>query len=144
VDDDPVVLQILSALLDECGIDSVRVTDGRAGLQKVADELPALDLLVTDLMMPGLTGDALVLAVRELGGERDLPILVVSCYLDEARAGALKVAGADAVVDKCDGLAPVVAAARALLAERGRLAASQDAPESAPVPLFRIGLTRRG
>ncbi len=138
------MLHVLSAMLDECGIDTERVSDGRAGLQLVADELPGLDLLVTDLVMPGLTGDALVLAVRELGGEPPLPILVGSCYLDEARAGALRLAGADAVVDKCGGLAPVVAAARALLARSGRLAPPGVEPEGAPVPLFRIELARRG
>jgi CheY-like chemotaxis protein len=143
VDDDPVVLHILSALLDECGIDTVRVTDGRAGLQRLTDELPGLDLLVTDLVMPGLTGDALLLAVRELGGERDLPILVASGYLDEARAGALRAAGADAVIDKCDGLAPVAAAARSLLAARGRLGSAEVVAASPSVTLARIGLTRR-
>lgn len=143
VDDDPIVLHVLAALLDECGIDSVRVSDGHAGLRMLTEELQGLDLLVTDLIMPGLSGDALVMAVRDLGGERDLPILVASSFIDEARAWALKVAGADAVVDKGSGLAPVVAAARSLLAARGRMEASALVPEGVSVPLFRIGLTRK-
>jgi CheY-like chemotaxis protein len=155
VDDDPFVLAILAALLDECGIDSVRADDAHSGLEKLSEELLSLDLLVTDLVMPDLGGDALVMAVREIAGQRDLPIVVASSFLDEARTEALRVVGADAVVNKGSGLAPVVAAARALLAARGildgaRVSAEPERPAlraaepegQAPVPLGRIGLKR--
>jgi CheY-like chemotaxis protein len=152
VDDDPIVLTILTSLLDELGIECVQARDGRSGLRRLSEDLLTLDLLVTDLMMPDLSGDALVMAVRVLGGERELPIVVASAFLDPARAQALRVAGADAVVDKSSGLGPVAAAVRSLLAARGQLegvqgeleAAVQDAADSEPVsvPLFRIGLTR--
>ncbi len=154
VDDDPFVLEILSALLDRCGIDTVRADDGRSGLRVLSEELLSLDLLVTDLVMPNLSGDALLMAVRELGGERDLPILVTSACVDADLAQALRVAGADAVVDKRNGLEPVAAAAWSLLAARGlvdaeprsgahQLASPEAVAEAQPVPLFRIGLARR-
>ena len=162
VDDDPIVLAILSSLLDELGIDSVQAHDGRSGLRQLTDDLLSLDLLVTDLHMPDLTGDALVLAVRELGGERDLPIVVASSFLDADKAEALRVAGANAVVDKSGGLGPVAAAARSLLAARGQLDSApgelelalqgvaeaairggvETGPRPTPVPLFRIPLAR--
>ena len=135
------VLHILSAALEEIGIECVHARDGRTALRVLAEELLSLDLLVTDLVMPSLGGDALVMAVRELGGERDLPILVASAYLEPERAEALRMAGVDAVVDKAQGLAPVVAAARKLLEARGQ--AEAGVPSSpTPVPLFRIGLNR--
>ncbi|HYD52559.1 MAG TPA: response regulator [Gemmatimonadaceae bacterium] len=162
MDDDPIVLAILSSLLDELGIDSVQAHDGRSGLRQLTDDLLSLDLLVTDLHMPDLTGDALVLAVRELGGERDLPIVVASSFLDADKAEALRVAGANAVVDKSGGLGPVAAAARSLLAARGQLDSApgelelalqgvaeaairggvETGPRPTPVPLFRIPLAR--
>lgn len=160
VDDDPIVLAILASLLDELGIECLQAHDGRSGLRQLTDELLSLDLLVTDLHMPDLSGDALVLAVRELGGERDLLIVVASSFLDADRAAALRVAGADAVVDKSRGLEPVAAAARSLLAARGQLDAPPSELEAAlqgvaeaelqdvqeeehhSVPLFRIPLTR--
>jgi CheY-like chemotaxis protein len=142
VDDDPVVLQILSALLDELGIDCLHAADGRQGLRRISEELLSLDLLVTDLIMPDLTGDALVLAVRELGGERDLPIVVASAYVAPEQVDALRIAGADAVVDTSEGLAPVAVAARELLLARGHLRPRAPAAERAPVPVGRIGLTR--
>lgn len=142
VDDDPVVLQILSALLDELGIECLHAADGRQGLRRLSEELLSLDLLVTDLIMPDLTGDALVLAVRELGGERDLPIVVASAYVAPEQAEALRVAGANAVVDTSGGLAPVASAARELLLARGHLRPRAPAADRAPVPVGRIGLTR--
>ena len=147
VDDDPIVLHVLTALLGEGGIDCIGAPDGRAGLRRLSDEILSLDLLVTDLSMPELPGDALVMAVRELGGERELPIVVVSCHVDPLRAAALRTAGADAVVDKAFGLEPVVGVVRELLAARGLLSC-QVAPasrEAAPagLRLGRIPLERQ-
>ena len=142
VDDDPFVLHVLSALLDEGGIDCVQATNGRDGLRRLSDELLSLDLLVTDLIMPELSGDALLLAVRELGGERDLLIVVASGYLDRARTEALRDAGADAVVDKASGLQPIADAARALLSARGRLAPERDAAAAQGLPVARIAIRR--
>ena len=153
VDDDPFVLAILSELLDECGINTVRASDVGIGLQVLSEEASSVDLLVTDLVMPELGGDALVMAVRELGSE-------ATCHrggqlLPRRGSGrALRGVGADAVIDKAGGLAPVVAAARSLLAARAQAANAQDGRPAlldargtelagASVPLFRIGLTRR-
>jgi CheY-like chemotaxis protein len=145
VDDDPLILQILTELLDEHGIDSVHACDGRSGLRVLSDELLSFDLLVTDLIMPDLTGVALVMAVRDLGGERDLPILVATSFSDPDRAEALLVAGANAVVDKSRGLAPVAAAARSLLVARGQLEPLEGPAgegRQTPILLGRIGLKR--
>ncbi len=152
VDDDPLVLSILSSLLEELGVECIQARDARAGLDELIEGLLSLDLLITDLVMPNMGGERLVLAVRELGGERDLPIVVASSFLDADRAQALRVAGANAVVDKSRGLGPVAAAARSLLAARGRIGTAPGELETAvqevaeaepqPVPLFRIPLAR--
>ena len=140
MDDDPVVLQILSALMEEDGVECMHAADGRQALRRLSEELLSLDLLVTDLIMPDLTGDALLLAVRELGGERELPIVVASAYVAPGQAEALRMAGADMVVDTSQGLAPVAAAARALLMARGHLRPRPESPER--VAVGRIELMR--
>jgi CheY-like chemotaxis protein len=143
VDDDPFVLHVLAALLHEGGIECVQAVNGRDGLRRLSEELLSIDLLVTDLVMPELGGDALLLAVRELGGERDLPILVTSGRLDRARTDALRDAGADAVVDKSAGLQPVADAALALLSARGRLAGpDRDGASARGAPVARIAIRR--
>jgi CheY-like chemotaxis protein len=141
VDDDPFVRHVLAALLDERGVECVQAVDGREALRLLSEELLTLDLLVTDLEMPNLRGDGLLLAVRELGGERDLPIVVVTGRADRDHREALRVAGADAVVDKAEGLGPAAAAARSLLEARGHFRPPE--PPAEPAPVARIGLTRR-
>lgn len=138
------MLHVLTALLHEGGIDCVGASNGRDGLRRLSDELLTLDLLVTDLIMPELGGDALVLAVRELGGERDLPIVVASGYLDRARTEALRDAGADVVVDKSSGLQPVADAALALLSARGRLVPDREESVAQGLPVARIAIRRSG
>jgi signal transduction histidine kinase len=56
--------------------------DGQEGLEKARAESP--DVVVTDLMMPRLSGDALAAALREDPGTRDIPILVLSAKADDA------------------------------------------------------------
>lgn len=57
--------------------------DGQAGFD--AARLLRPDLIVTDLMMPRLTGDDLVRAIRESPDIRDIPIVVLSARADETR-----------------------------------------------------------
>lgn len=60
----------------------VTAADGAAGLE----EFPACapDLVVTDLMMPGLTGDAFLAALRERPDGRDVAVLVLSARSEDA------------------------------------------------------------
>ena len=51
----------------------------------LVDHLLELDLLVTDLVMPSLCGVSLVRTIRQLGGEHELPIVVVSGALEPER-----------------------------------------------------------
>lgn len=138
IDDEPTVLSVLSATLAARGIDVIVARDGLSGLRALVDELLTLDVLVTDLVMPHLSGVALVKTIRQLGGERDLPIVVVSGALDPARVAELRAAGADAVVGKEQG--PLVIAEVAA----GLVAARRPAPRRVdPVrPLGRIALER--
>lgn len=143
VDDDPFVRHALGSRLDAAGIDCLHADSGRIALQRLSEERDGIDLLVTDLVMPDVAGDALILAVREAGGDRDLPIVVVSGCVDAECARALREAGADVVVDKASGLGPVVAAVRWVVAESGRVRPQEPAAGSGSVPLFRIELARR-
>jgi len=79
VDDDPLVLANTSALLEDQGHHVVAVADGQAALASLRKH-SAVDILVTDQMMPGLTGTQLADIVA---AERpELPILLVSGYAE--------------------------------------------------------------
>jgi CheY-like chemotaxis protein len=120
VDDDALVRRMLSDGLAERGFEVLSADDGQEGLRIIAEELLALDLLVTDVNMPGMDGEAFIRAIRKAGGEADLAIVAVTGRVDGALEARLESAGADAVLDKELGPALIAQAADAAL-ERKRL-----------------------
>jgi len=105
VDDDALARRILSDAFAERGFETLAATDGDAGLRTILD----LDAVVTDVHMPGLSGDALVAAVRQAGGEAELVLVVVTADPTRELVHRFGDAGADAVVSKASGPETVVA-----------------------------------
>jgi signal transduction histidine kinase/ActR/RegA family two-component response regulator len=84
VDDDPEVRWIIAQYLQEMGCVVTEAESGRAALAILEQNTPC-DLMVTDLVMPGLSGlDTLRLARRD---RPDLKVLFVSGYADLSRFG---------------------------------------------------------
>jgi len=121
VDDDALILHTLGDALQARGFEVLTARDGAEGLEVVMEELLSLDLLVTDVRMPNMDGEAFVRTIRGAGGEEDLAIVVVAGTLDARLEARLEQAGADAVLDKALGPANLAAAADAAL-ERKRQA----------------------
>lgn len=71
---------VRDALGAECHVDTA--ADGLAALARAVAAPP--DLVVTDLMLPGLGGDLLVEAMRRHAALQDVPVLVLSAKDDEA------------------------------------------------------------
>jgi CheY-like chemotaxis protein len=79
VDDEELVRASTGGMLGDLGYRVVEAESGEAALALVAQGLKP-DLLVTDQLMPGLSGTDLAVRLRETMGE--LPVLVVSGYAD--------------------------------------------------------------
>jgi CheY-like chemotaxis protein len=120
VDDDALVCRMLGDALRERGFEVITASDAGGGLSTLAEELLALDLLVTDVVMPGMNGEGFVRLIREQGGEADLAIVCMSSKLGDGVEQRLEAAGADAVLDKALGPELIAQAADAVL-ERKRL-----------------------
>ena len=73
-DDDSAIRALLSRALEDEGYAVETAADGRAALEAIVASPP--DLLITDLIMPRLTGWSVFVRVRQLAPA--LPILVVS------------------------------------------------------------------
>lgn len=86
VDDDTLVLDTLVLLLRRAGHEPRPYSDPRAALDELSKGV-ACDLLVTDVLMPELTGSEL--ADRVLAVRPGLPILFVSGFLRDVDAAAL-------------------------------------------------------
>lgn len=120
IDDDELARRLLRDALAAEGFDVVTAADGTEGVHALLDLLLGLDLLVLDVHLPGLDGEQLLRLVREPGGERDLPIVMVSGDGDPALSRRLAAEGADAVVAKASGTGTVAHAAVQALRRRGR------------------------
>lgn len=55
VDDDPLVLEITTAMLRELGCEPVPANSGQEALEKLSSQ-PEIDLMITDINMPGIDG----------------------------------------------------------------------------------------
>jgi two-component system response regulator GlrR len=73
-EDDPAIRSLLGDVLSEAGYCVETAADGRIAVDMVTRAQP--DLLITDLLMPGLTGWSVLARVRRQAPQ--LPILVIS------------------------------------------------------------------
>jgi two-component system KDP operon response regulator KdpE len=110
IDDEPQITRVLRAALSAQGFDVRTANDPEEGLQVFAD-WPA-DLVISDLMMPGLSGVDVCRAIR---AKSTVPILILSVRDHErAKVEALD-AGADDYVTKPFGIQELLARVRAHL-----------------------------
>jgi DNA-binding response OmpR family regulator len=95
------------------------VGDGPTALERA--EAARFDLLVLDLMLPGLDGLALCRAVRNGRMNRDVPILMLTARREESDKVLGLESGADDYLTKPFGVRELVARARALLRRPARV-----------------------
>lgn len=101
VDDSPVVRDLLAESLRAHGLWVLEASDGEDALARL-DANPEIDLVVTDVDMPRLDGIGLVQRVRQRGGPRRMPMVIVSMRgSPEDQRRALD-AGADSYLVKTD------------------------------------------
>ena len=92
--------------------------DGHTALSLLEPTAPAIDLVVLDLMLPGMSGYAVCQTLREHGN--DVPVLILSARtLTEDRIRGMDV-GADQYLEKPFDLDELLAMVRNLLARRSR------------------------
>jgi len=90
VDDEPNYLIVLSELLKDEGFEVFTAADGLSGLRIV--EAVDLDIVVTDMQMPGMNGLELLNKVKEKNP--DLPIVVITAFAEVDKAVQAMQAGA--------------------------------------------------
>ena len=98
VDDEPMNLETLEALLSDEGYELLRAEDGVAACRLAREHKP--DLVLLDLMMPGMDGFEVCRFIRADPLLREIPIIIVTALSDEAsRLEGLR-AGADDFITK--------------------------------------------
>jgi two-component system response regulator AtoC len=115
VDDEAKMQRVLEIMLRKMGHDVLLAADGQEAL-KLAQSVP-IDLVMTDLRMPGMDGLALLTALREHGIEA--PIIVLTAHgTVESAVTAMKKGAYDYILRPFDVEAVEIVIRRALALER--------------------------
>lgn len=131
VEDEPDLAQILVDYLKRDGFSPVAIGDGMAAMERLRSEQP--DLLLLDLMLPGMDGLSIL---RELRKTSNLPVILVTARVEEIdRLIGLEL-GADDYICKPYSPREVVARVKTVL-RRFRLADRPARPVS-PESLIEI------
>ena len=126
VDDEPQIVRLVRAYLEEAGFRVVTASDGEQALYVARHEKP--DLVVLDVLMPRMDG---LEFTRRIRGERDLPIIMLTARAEETdRIVGLEL-GADDYITKPFSPREVVARVRAVL--------RRAQPQLAHSPVLRAG-----
>ena len=98
VEDDPTILQLLEVNFEMEGFIVVRAEDGEQGLAAARETHP--DVVVSDVMMPKMSGLELVKALKASADTRSIPVILLSAKAQGADVRMGLEAGADDYVTK--------------------------------------------
>lgn len=97
-EDEPLILQTLELKLKKEGYEVVGCPDGLDAIQKIDAEQP--DLVITDIMMPYMSGLEVVRKVKQDGMGKSIPVIVLSTMGQESIVEEAFELGADDYLKK--------------------------------------------
>lgn len=82
VDDDPDILEGITAILETQSYRLATAHDGKACVDMIKDEVP--DILILDLLMPRMDGWGVIRELRSEPRYNSLPIMVLTTVVEDA------------------------------------------------------------
>jgi DNA-binding response OmpR family regulator len=131
VEDERSIRELVSTQLHRAGYECLAVGDGHEGLARVRNE--PFDVVVLDLMLPGVDGITLCRAIRDAGVNRDVPILMLTARRTESDKVLGLESGADDYVTKPFGVRELTARVAALTR---RIHRAQNQAAASPRPVL--------
>jgi two-component system cell cycle sensor histidine kinase/response regulator CckA len=113
VDDEELVRKFVERVLREAGYKTVTAGDGPEAIE-VAKKMESLDILVTDMMMPQMTGDELARRLRQTE-QRGLKVLYLTGFSDRLFKEKVTLWADEAFLDKPCGVQGLLQAVSQLL-----------------------------
>lgn len=99
VDDSATILLSISGILTKGGYGVEKASNAAEGLKKFQAGVK-VDLLITDLNMPGMNGIEFIREVRKLPNYRFMPILFLTTESQQSKKAEAKAAGASGWIVK--------------------------------------------
>lgn len=96
IEDDALFRKSMAMFIASMGYQVVAAGSGEEGLRFLERE--AIDLMVTDYQLPGISGIDVVRAMRKLG--KEIPVVLVSAFLDEQAAAEARAEQVSAIFTK--------------------------------------------
>src|SRR5579871_479804 len=81
IEDERALTELLTYNLQREGYETFVAHDGQEGLRKAQTQLP--DLIILDLMLPGLSGQEVLREIRAGERTRDLPVIILTARAEE-------------------------------------------------------------
>jgi DNA-binding response OmpR family regulator len=134
-EDETHIRQLVRMHLELEGWEVIEAASGDAALERLRGE--PVDLVVLDIMLPGLDGITVLRAMRREGPNAATPVLMLTARREESDKVLGLDSGADDYLTKPFGVRELVARARALM-RRARPAAGVNAP-GADQPVVQLG-----
>ena len=143
VEDEKNIRDLVCLHLGVEGYDCVPVGDGKEAMLLAGEQ--AFDLIILDLMLPGVDGVTITRAIRRTGPNRDAPILMLTARREEADKVMGLDSGADDYLTKPFGVRELMARAAALM-RRARAPLTTGENDGRPVSIQGVELdpSRRG
>jgi len=98
-DDDPEICMLIKAILARGPYDVTLCEDAESALVHIQRDDP-YDILISDFMLPGISGIELIAQVRQNRPTSQLPVLMISGHNNYAMDARAKAAGANAFLNK--------------------------------------------
>lgn len=76
VEDEPEMIDLVRLILGRKGYELIGATSGREGISIIQQELP--DLVLLDLMMPGMDGWDVYHQMRGIEATRHIPVIIIT------------------------------------------------------------------
>jgi len=98
VDDEDVVRELIKGVLNDEPIEILEAADGSRALEIFQDQHDSIDLVILDMIMPGIKGDEVLRELRSI--HSNIKVIISSGFMSEEQRDRLKKYKVDAFLDK--------------------------------------------
>ncbi len=81
IEDDKIMGQMVTEILDDIGFEVSTTTNGRVALEKLQQQ--AIDFIVLDILLPEMDGFQIYEILQKNPDTKNIPVIIVSAWADE-------------------------------------------------------------